>query len=88
MTIARSLHLEARKVVARPRAEHQNLCNRRSAGGSTRLPDEVGAVAAESRLLEESCYKFMVLHFVDILLPQSTFAGEPIRHVRGGERLV
>ena len=51
------------------------------------LPDEVGAVAAESRLPEEPGYEFVVLDFVDVFLPQSTFASEPIRYVPGG-RLV
>ena len=50
-------------------------------------PDEVGAVAAESRLLEEPSDEFVVLHLVDVLLPQRSFAGEAIRYVRGG-RLV
>lgn len=51
--------------------------------GNERLPDEVGAVATKGRLLEEPWYKFMVLHFVDVLLPQSTFASKPVRHVLG-----
>lgn len=51
------------------------------------LPDEVGAVAAESRLLEESGCEFVVFDFMDVLLPQSTFASKPIGNVRGG-RLV
>ncbi|KAK5866165.1 hypothetical protein PBY51_020375 [Eleginops maclovinus] len=51
------------------------------------LPDEVGAVAAESRLLEEPGSEFVVLHFVDVFLPQSTFASKPIGYVRSG-RLV
>ena len=50
-------------------------------------PDEVGAVAAESRLLEEPGYEFVVLDFVDVFLPQSTFTSKPIRYVLGG-RLV
>lgn len=48
------------------------------------LPDEVGAVAAESRLLEEPGCEFMVLHFVDVLLPQGTFSSKPVRYVLGG----
>lgn len=64
------------------------MCNRQSTGSETQgLPDEVGAVAAEGGLLKEPRYKLMVLDFVDVLLPQSTFTGEPVRHVRG-ERLV
>lgn len=51
------------------------------------LPDEVGAVAAESRLLEEAGYEFVVLHFVDVLLPQRTFTSEPVGDVLVG-RLV
>lgn len=50
-------------------------------------PDEVRAVAAESRLLEEPGYEFMVLDLVDVLLPQGAFPSKPICDVRGG-RLV
>lgn len=42
------------------------------------LPYEVCAVAAERRLFEESRSKFMVFHFMHILLPQSTFTGESV----------
>lgn len=55
--------------------------------GAEGLPDEVGAMAAESRLLEEPGDEFVVLHFVDVLLPQSAFSSKPVRYVRGG-RLV
>lgn len=44
-------------------------------------------MAAESRLLEEPGYEFMVLDLVDVLLPQGTFPSKPICDVRGG-RLV
>lgn len=65
-------------------------CNRQAAvGGGWRrrragLPDEVGAVAAEGRLLEEPGYEFVVLHFVDVFLPQGTFASEPVGYVLVG----
>ena len=49
-----------------------------------RLPYEVGAVAAESRLLEETGYKFVVLYNMDVLLPQCAFPGKSVGHVRGG----
>lgn len=56
-------------------------------GGGKALPDEVGAVAAESRLLEEAGCEFVVLHFVDVFLPQRTFTSEPVGDVLVG-RLV
>lgn len=60
------------------------ICNRQQRRGGEDLPDEVGAVAAESRLLEEPRYEFMVLHFVDVLLPQRTFTSEPVGDVLVG----
>lgn len=39
-------------------------------------PDEVGAVAAESRLLKEARDELVVLHFVYVLLPQRALPGE------------
>lgn len=41
-------------------------------------PDEVGAVAAEGGLLEEAGDEFVVPHLVDVLLPESPFAGEAL----------
>lgn len=38
------------------------------------IPNKVLAVRAERRLLEESRYKSMILHIVDVLLLQRTFA--------------
>lgn len=35
-------------------------------------------MAAERRLLEKPRGKLVVLHFVHVLLPQSTFAGEAV----------
>lgn len=39
-------------------------------------PDEVGAVAAEGRLLEEARDELVVLHFVHVFLPQRALPGE------------
>lgn len=68
----------------------QHATGRQQSGGWRRrrrragLPDEVGAVAAEGRLLEEPGYEFVVLHFVDVFLPQGTFASEPVGDVLVG----
>ncbi len=48
----------------------------------SRLPDKVGAVAAECGLLEESRGEFVVLNFVHVLLSQSSFPRES--NDRGG----
>lgn len=79
------------EVVLHHRAERMKFSSVQQAVGrrleKERLPDEVGAVAAESRLPEEPGCEFVVLHFVDVFLPQSTFTRKPVRHVLG-ERLV
>lgn len=62
--------------------EHQvsHLCpsiyNTTSTSTNTYSPDEVGAVAAEGRLLEEARDELVVLHFVHVLLPQCALPGE------------
>lgn len=53
-------------------------------GETAGLPDEVRAVAAERRLLEEPGYEFVVLDFVDVFLPQRPFPSEPVRYVLRG----
>ena len=35
-------------------------------------------MTAECRLLKKTCSKFVVLHFMNVFLPQSTFAGETV----------
>ena len=49
-----------------------------AAAQTDNLPDEILAVAAESRLLEETRYELMILDFVHILLPE----GAPTLHPR------
>lgn len=56
---------------------------KRPSGEEKCLPDKVGAVTTKSRLLEEPCSEFVVLHFMDVLLPQSSFTSEPFRDVPG-----
>lgn len=45
-------------------------------------PNKVRAMTAESRLFEKPRNKFVVLHFMDVFLPQSTFTSESIGNVR------
>lgn len=48
----------------------------------THLPDKIGAMTAEGRLLEEASNELVVLNFVNVFLPQSAFTGEPVGDVR------
>ncbi|MEQ2206669.1 hypothetical protein XENOCAPTIV_001404, partial [Xenoophorus captivus] len=45
-------------------------------------PDEVRAVAAEGRLLEEARDELVVLHLVHVLLAEGSLAGEAARALR------
>ena len=55
-----------------------HIHNERVCAHKQRLPNEVRAVAAEGRLLEKPRSKFVVFHFVDVFLAQSTFACKSI----------
>lgn len=50
----------------------------------SKSPDEVRAVAAEGRLLEKSCDKFMIFNFMNIFLTQSTFPCKTICNLDKG----
>lgn len=51
-------------------------------------PDEVGAVAAEGRLLEEARDELVILHLVHVLLPQRALSLETSNASRAIETLV